>query len=246
MSERVARIARTTKETDIDLSVGLDGTGKTDVETGIGFFDHMLTAFGRHGLFDLQVRCKGDLEVDGHHSVEDTGIVMGQAFAQALGDKRGIRRFGDIAMPMDEALIMAAVDISGRGQLYWDADVPAVMVGAFDATLAKEFFIAFAANAGVTLHIRQLAGENTHHVIEGMFKAVARAMRQACEPDPRMGDALPSTKGMPYSPPRLPDGSLPLRPLRYPRSSPDSSCRRQYSPGRTEARRRHRPPRSRT
>ena len=148
MSERVARIARTTKETDIDLSVGLDGTGKTDVETGIGFFDHMLTAFGRHGLFDLQVRCKGDLEVDGHHSVEDTGIVMGQAFAQALGDKRGIRRFGDIAMPMDEALIMAAVDISGRGQLYWDADVPAVMVGAFDATLAKEFFIAFAANAG--------------------------------------------------------------------------------------------------
>ena len=159
MSERVARIARTTKETDIDLSVGLDGTGKTNVETGIGFFDHMLTAFGRHGLFDLQVRCKGDLEVDGHHSVEDTGIVMGQAFAQALGDKRGIRRFGDIAMPMDEALIMAAVDISGRGQLYWDADVPAVMVGAFDATLAKEFFIAFAANAGVTLHIRQLAGE---------------------------------------------------------------------------------------
>ena len=137
MSERVARIARTTKETDIDLSVGLDGTGKTDVETGIGFFDHMLTAFGRHGLFDLQVRCKGDLEVDGHHSVEDTGIVMGQAFAQALGDKRGIRRFGDIAMPMDEALIMAAVDISGRGQLYWDADVPAVMVGAFDATLAR-------------------------------------------------------------------------------------------------------------
>lgn len=196
MSERVAHIARTTKETDIDLSVGLDGTGVTDVETGIGFFDHMLTAFGRHGLFDLQVRCKGDLEVDGHHSVEDTGIVMGQAFAQALGDKRGIRRFGDIAMPMDEALIMAVVDISGRGQLYWDADVPAVMVGSFDATLAKEFFIAFAANAGVTLHIRQLAGENTHHVIEGMFKAVARAMRQACEPDPRMGDALPSTKGM--------------------------------------------------
>ena len=184
MSERVAHIARTTKETDIDLSVDLDGTGATDVETGIGFFDHMLTAFGRHGLFDLQVCCKGDLEVDGHHSVEDTGIVMGQAFAQALGDKRGIRRFGDIAMPMDEALIMAAVDISGRGQLYWDAEVPAVMVGAF------------AANAGVTLHIRQLAGENTHHVIEGMFKAVARAMRQACEPDPRMGDALPSTKGM--------------------------------------------------
>ena len=196
MSERVARISRTTKETDIELSVDLDGTGTTDVETGIGFFDHMLTAFGRHGLFDLSVRCAGDLEVDGHHSVEDVGIVMGQAFAQALGDKRGIRRFGDIALPMDEALILAAVDISGRGQLFWNAQVPPVMVGSFDATLAKEFFIAFAANAGVTLHVRQLAGENTHHVIEGMFKAVARAMRQACEPDPRMGDALPSTKGM--------------------------------------------------
>ena len=196
MSERVARICRTTKETDIDLSLDLDGAGTTDVETGIGFLDHMLTAFGRHGLFDLSVAAKGDLEVDGHHTVEDVGIVMGQAFAQALGDKRGIRRFGDIALPMDEALIQAAVDISGRGALFWDAQVPPVMVGAFDATLAKEFFIAFAANAGVTLHIRQLAGENTHHVIEGMFKAVARAMRQACEPDPRAGDALPSTKGL--------------------------------------------------
>ena len=196
MSERVARICRTTKETDIDLSLDLDGAGTTDVETGIGFLDHMLTAFGRHGLFDLSVTAKGDLEVDGHHTVEDVGIVMGQAFAQALGDKRGIRRFGDIALPMDEALIQAAVDISGRGALFWDAQVPPVMVGAFDATLAKEFFIAFAANAGVTLHIRQLAGENTHHVIEGMFKATARAMRQACEPDPRAGDALPSTKGL--------------------------------------------------
>ena len=195
MSERTARIARTTKETDIELSVDLDGTGTTDIETGIGFFDHMLTAFGRHGLFDLSVRAKGDLEVDGHHTVEDIGIVAGQAFASALDDKRGIRRFGSIALPMDEALILAAVDISGRGQLFWDADVPAVMVGSFDATLAKEFFIAFAANAGVTLHIRELAGENTHHVIEGMFKAVARAMRQAVEPDPRMGDALPTTKG---------------------------------------------------
>ncbi len=196
MSERAARISRKTKETDIELSLDLDGAGTTDVETGVGFFDHMLTAFGRHGLFDLSVRCEGDLEVDGHHSVEDVGIVMGQAFARALGDKRGIRRFGDIALPMDEALIQAAVDISGRGALFWDAQVPPVMVGAFDATLAKEFFIAFAANAGVTLHIRELAGENTHHVIEGMFKAVARAMRQACEPDPRAGDALPSTKGL--------------------------------------------------
>ena len=195
MSERTARIARTTKETDIELSIDLDGTGATDIDTGIGFFDHMLTAFGRHGLFDLSVRAEGDLEVDGHHTVEDVGIVAGQAFTRALGDKRGIRRFGSIALPMDEALILAAVDISGRGQLFWEADVPAVMVGSFDATLAKEFFIAFAANAGVTLHIRELAGENTHHVIEGMFKAVARAMRQAVEADPRMGDALPTTKG---------------------------------------------------
>ena len=195
MSERTARSARTTRETDIELSIDLDGTGTTDIETGIGFFDHMLTAFGRHGLFDLSVRADGDLEVDGHHTVEDVGIVAGQAFASALGGKRGIRRFGSIALPMDEALILAAVDISGRGQLFWEADVPAVMVGAFDATLAKEFFIAFAANAGVTLHIRELAGENTHHVIEGMFKAVARAMRQAVEADPRMGDALPTTKG---------------------------------------------------
>ena len=188
-------IQRRTKETRISVDLCLEG-GEIRISTGIGFFDHMLTAFAFYGGLGLKIEAEGDLEVDGHHTVEDTGIVMGQAFAQALGDKRGIRRFGDIAMPMDEALIMAAVDISGRGQLYWDADVPAVMVGAFDATLAKEFFIAFAANAGVTLHIRQLAGENTHHVIEGMFKAVARAMRQACEPDPRMGDALPSTKGM--------------------------------------------------
>ena len=196
MSERVAHIARTTKETDIDLSVDLDGTGATDVETGIGFFDHMLTAFGRHGLFDLQVRCDGDLEVDGHHSVEDTGIVMGQAFAQALGDKRGIRRFGDIAMPMDEALIMAAVDISGRGQLYWDAEVPAVMVGTFDATLAKEFFIAFAANAGVTLHIRQLAGENTHHVIEAGFQGRGARHAPGLRPDPAWATRCRPPKGM--------------------------------------------------
>lgn len=196
MANRVASIARTTRETDIELSVDLDGTGKVEVDTGIGFFDHMLTAFGRHGLFDLRVRAKGDLEVDGHHTVEDTGIVCGQAFAQALGDKRGIRRFGSIALPMDEALILAACDFSGRGQLHWDADVPPVMVGSFVATLAKEFFIAFASNAGLTLHIRELSGENTHHVIEGMFKAVARAVRQAVEPDPRMGDALPTTKGM--------------------------------------------------
>lgn len=192
---RIGRVERTTKETDIALAIDLDGTGSTDVETGIGFFDHMLAAFGRHGMFDLDAEVKGDLEVDGHHSVEDAGIVLGQAFSQALGDKRGIRRFGSVALPMDEALVLSACDLSGRGQLHWDVPVPPVMLGAFDASLAKEFFIAFAANAGVTLHVRLLAGENVHHIIEACFKAVARALRQAVEPDSRLGDALPSTKG---------------------------------------------------
>ena len=192
---RIGRVERTTKETGIAIAIDLDGTGSTDVDTGIGFFDHMLTAFGRHGLFDLSVEVKGDLEVDGHHSVEDAGIVLGRVFAQALGDKRGIRRFGSIALPMDETLVLAACDLSGRGQLHWDVPVPPVMMGAFDASLAKEFFIAFAANAGVTLHVRLLAGENAHHIIEACFKAAARALREAVEPDPRLGDELPSTKG---------------------------------------------------
>ncbi len=192
---RIGRVERTTKETDIAIAIDLDGAGSTDVDTGIGFFDHMLTAFGRHGLFDLSVEVKGDLEVDGHHSVEDAGIVLGRVFAQALGDKRGIRRFGSIALPMDETLVLAACDLSGRGQLHWDVPVPPVMLGAFDASLAKEFFIAFAANAGVTLHVRLLAGENVHHIVEACFKAVARALREAVEPDPRLGDELPSTKG---------------------------------------------------
>ncbi|MBX9033857.1 imidazoleglycerol-phosphate dehydratase HisB [Gordonibacter massiliensis (ex Traore et al. 2017)] len=195
MNQRTAEIRRTTNETDIEISVNLDGTGAVDVETGIGFFDHMLAAFARHGLFDLKVRAQGDLEVDGHHTVEDTGIVLGQAFARALGDKRGIRRFGSLALPMDEALVLAACDLSGRGQLHWDVAVPPVMIGAFDATLAKEFFIAFAANAGATLHVRSLAGENAHHIVEASFKAAARALREAVEPDARLGDALPSTKG---------------------------------------------------
>lgn len=193
--DRTATIKRATNETDIELTLNLDGTGEADVETGIGFFDHMLTAFARHGLFDLDVRAQGDLHVDGHHTVEDTGIVLGQAFAQALGDKRGIRRFDSLALPMDEALVLAACDLSGRGQLHWDVVVPPVMIGQFDATLAKEFFIAFAANAGVTLHVRSLAGENAHHIVEAAFKAAARALREAVEPDPRMGDALPTTKG---------------------------------------------------
>lgn len=192
---RTVTITRTTKETDITLTIGLDGAGETDIATGIGFFDHMLDAFGRHGLFDLTVRAKGDLHVDGHHTVEDAGIVLGQAFAQALGDKRGIVRYGDIALPMDETLVLAAVDISGRGGLYWQMDIPWQMVGEFDSTLAKEFFIAFATNAGITLHVQQLAGENVHHIIEALFKAVARALRAAVAIDPQASDALPTTKG---------------------------------------------------
>ncbi len=192
---REATVARTTKETDIAISICLDGQGETSIDTGIGFFDHMLEAFGRHGLFDLDVRAKGDLHVDGHHTVEDCGIVLGKAVAEALGDKRGIRRFGSIALPMDETLVLAAIDISGRGALYWDIDVPYAMLGSFDSTLAKEFFIAFAANAGITLHVQGLAGENTHHIVEATFKAVARALRQAVESDPRAADALPTTKG---------------------------------------------------
>ena len=192
---RTATITRTTKETDIQLTIGLDGTGATSIQTGIGFFDHMLDAFGRHGLFDLTVSAKGDLHVDGHHTVEDVGIVLGQAFAAALGDKRGIVRYGDIALPMDETLVLAAVDISGRGGLYWQMDIPWQMVGEFDSTLAKEFFIAFATNAGVTLHVQQLAGENVHHIVEALFKAVARALRAAVAIDPQAADALPTTKG---------------------------------------------------
>ena len=192
---RDTTIKRTTKETDIAIALDLDGTGETDIETGIGFFDHMLESFGRHGLFDLDINVKGDLHVDGHHTVEDTGIVLGQAFAKTVGNKRGIIRYGNITLPMDEALVLAAVDFSGRGALYWDMDVPYQMVGSFDSTLAKEFFIAFATNAGITLHVKQLAGENVHHIIEATFKAVARALRSAVRIDPAAPDALPSTKG---------------------------------------------------
>lgn len=192
---RAAKLSRTTKETDISLSLNIDGTGKTSLDTGVPFFDHMLEAFGRHGLFDLEVQAKGDIEVDAHHTVEDVGIVLGQAFAQAMGDKRGITRFGSQILPMDESLILAAVDISGRGQLHWDVDVPLCLLGIFDTSLAKEFFIAFASHAGITLHVRMLAGENAHHLIEACFKAVARAMRSALELDVRALHDLPSTKG---------------------------------------------------
>ncbi|MBR5260144.1 MAG: imidazoleglycerol-phosphate dehydratase HisB [Eggerthellaceae bacterium] len=192
---RSALVKRTTKETDIVVEIDLDGTGRVEAETGVPFFDHMLNAFGRHGLFDLKVKAVGDIEIDAHHTVEDTGIVLGQAIAEALGDKRGIRRFGSAFVPMDEALLHAALDISGRGQLHYDVDLPFGMVGAFDTQLAKEFFIALATNAGVTLHVREIAGENAHHIIEASFKAVGRALCEACEINPRIAGELPTTKG---------------------------------------------------
>lgn len=193
---RSACVTRTTKETDITVEIVIDGTGQVEAETGVPFFDHMLNAFGRHGLFDLKVKAVGDIEIDAHHTVEDTGIVLGQALAQALADKRGIKRFGSAFVPMDEALVHAALDISGRGQLHYDVDLPFGMVGAFDTQLAREFFIALATNAGVTLHVREIAGENAHHIIEASFKAVGRALCEACEVNPRVAGELPSTKGL--------------------------------------------------
>lgn len=191
---RTATVSRVTGETDITLTLNLDGTGACEITTGVGFFDHMLNAFARHGQFDLHVEALGDTEVDAHHTVEDTGIVLGQAFLEALGDKRGITRFADCAIPMDETLVMAAVDISGRGQAYCDLPLPTPRVGDFDSELAVEFFYAFAREARLTLHVRELAGENTHHIIEAAFKAVGRAMRFACEHDARVV-GVPSTKG---------------------------------------------------
>jgi imidazoleglycerol-phosphate dehydratase len=192
---RTAELTRTTSETDIKLTLCLDGTGKADIATGIGFLDHMLTALARHGLFDLTVQAKGDLHIDFHHTTEDVGIVLGRAFAQALGEKRGIRRFGQALVPMDEALAEAAVDISGRGMLVWDAEFERPKIGEMDTELFQEFFQAFATNGLLTLHITRRAGHNSHHVAEACFKAAARALRMACEPDPRVGDAIPSTKG---------------------------------------------------
>lgn len=191
---RTAKVVRATSETDIGLSVDLDGTGAADVETGVGFFDHMLCALARHSLVDLTVRVKGDTEVDDHHTIEDTGIVLGRALREALGDKRGIRRFGSVMVPLDEALVMAAVDISGRGELYWDVPIGPAKVGTFDTELAKEFFAGLARDAGITLHLRLVTGENAHHIIEATFKAAARALREAVESDPRV-DGVPSTKG---------------------------------------------------
>ena len=191
---RSATITRKTGETDITLTIDLVGTGQVDVQTGVGFFDHMLAAFGRHGLFDLTVRATGDYVVDDHHTVEDVGIVLGQAVREALGDKAGITRFSDVAIAMDESLVQAAIDVSGRGQAYIDLPVPTQKVGTFDTELAEEFFIAFARDAALTLHVRELAGSNSHHIIEAAFKAFGRALRFACEKDPRV-TGVPSTKG---------------------------------------------------
>ncbi|MEE0475907.1 MAG: imidazoleglycerol-phosphate dehydratase HisB [Collinsella stercoris] len=193
-ANRRAVVTRVTGETDITVELDLDGTGTCLIDTGVPFFDHMLNAFGRHGLFDLTVRATGDIEVDAHHTVEDTGIVLGQAFTQALGDKAGITRFSDVCIPMDETLVQAAVDISGRGQAYCDLPIPTERVGSFDTELAVEFFYAFARDARVTLHVRELAGANSHHIIEAAFKAAGRAMRYACELDPCV-NGVPSTKG---------------------------------------------------
>ena len=191
---RSSTIRRQTRETDIAVSIDLDGSGITHVATGVPFFDHMLDAFGRHGLLGLSVRAEGDLDVDAHHTVEDVGIVLGQALAEALADKTCITRFGSCLMPMDEALVMAAVDISGRGQLHYAVELPIEIIGTFDTTLAKEFLLALATNAGLTLHVRTLAGDNAHHIIEAVFKAVARALKDAVALDPRVS-GVPSTKG---------------------------------------------------
>ena len=193
---RTADIRRDTRETRIQLSLNLDGTGKADIATGVGFLDHMLELFARHGDFDLTIRCQGDTQVDGHHSVEDIGIALGQAFDQALGEKRGVRRYTSLCLPMDEALILCAVDLSGRGGYYEELAIPTEKIGAFDTQLVYEFMWAFAANARLTLHLRKLAGRNSHHIVEGAFKALGRALREAAETDPRFRDEIPSTKGM--------------------------------------------------
>lgn len=193
---RTADIQRDTQETRISLRLCLDGTGKSDVATGLGFLDHMLTLFARHGDFDLTVRCDGDTEVDGHHSVEDIGICLGKAFSEALGDKRGICRYGQFLLPMDETLVLCACDLSGRDYLGWSVELPAAKVGDFDTELAKEFWLAFVRSCPGSIHIRQLAGENTHHILEAVFKGAGRALKMAVAPDEKHRDEIPSTKGV--------------------------------------------------
>ena len=192
---RTGNIDRKTNETDIKLSVDLDGGGKADVATGCGFLDHMLNLFARHGRFDLTVKCVGDTYVDYHHTVEDIGISLGKAFKEALGDKKGIVRYGDTTLPMDESLILSAVDISGRGGLYYALEIPTQKVGDFDTELVKEFMIALSSNSRMTLHFKMFHGENSHHIIEGMFKALARALKEAVAIDEKYALEIPSTKG---------------------------------------------------
>ena len=193
---RSVSITRTTAETDIQLQLNLDGTGISEVESGCGFLDHMLTLFARHGRFDLKLKCQGDTYVDDHHTVEDIGICLGDAFAQALGDKRGVTRYGSMLLPMDEALILTAVDLSGRGMLSLDVDIPTEKVGSFDTQLVEEFLLAFARRGDMTLHVRQLAGKNSHHIIEGIFKSMGRSLKAAVAIDPVYAGEIPSTKGV--------------------------------------------------
>jgi imidazoleglycerol-phosphate dehydratase len=192
---RTAQITRKTAETDISVDITLDGTGSYDNQTGVGFFDHMLDQLARHALIDMKVRCSGDLHIDDHHSVEDVGIALGQALTQAMADKRGIRRYGECHLPMDDALVRAALDLSGRPFLAWDVEMPTQKIGTFDTELVREFFQALATHGGITLHVTKLAGFNSHHIAEAAFKAVARALRDALEVDARKADAIPSTKG---------------------------------------------------
>ena len=193
---RTAEIKRETSETEITVKLNLDGKGEGDIDTACGFLDHMLELFARHGRFDLTVQCHGDIHVDYHHTVEDIGICLGKAFAKALGDKKGIRRYADTILPMDEALILSAVDISGRGGCYYDMELPTEKVGDYDTELDQEFWIAFAQNAGITLHLRKMAGRNCHHILEGGFKSVARSMKTAVSIDPAFANEIPSTKGL--------------------------------------------------
>ena len=193
---RTAEINRKTNETDISLSLNLDGTGAFEGSSGVGFLDHMLTLFARHGRFDLTLSCKGDTFIDDHHTVEDVGICLGQAFSKALGDCSGICRYGSMLLPMDEALIQSAVDISGRSMLVFNAEMTALKIGTFDTQLCEEFFIAFTKNANITLHINELAGKNAHHIIEGIFKSVARSLKVAVRIDSRLNGEIPSTKGL--------------------------------------------------
>lgn len=193
---RSATVIRKTAETDIALSLTLEGTGKSEIDTGCGFLNHMLTLFASHGRFDLTVKCVGDVDVDYHHTTEDIGIALGQAFAKALGEKRGIHRYGDTVLPMDEALILTAVDFSGRSYLGYALDIPTEKVGDFDTELVEEFFWGFVREASCSLHIRQLAGKNTHHIIEGAFKSVARTMKEAVAIEEAYKDEIPSTKGV--------------------------------------------------